>query len=240
MSFILKSFFEVFSLLRKDKTLILLGCFPTLIGTILYLVGGSYYYNYFTGWGKAYIEQSVSQGTFGSIVYYLLVAILTVLLFFIVNWTFVLIVTILASPFNDAISARIEKHLGGEALESISLTFKNIFKLGLGVIFNESKKVSLIIFLSILAAIFGLIPILGFVSVILSALLISVEFLDYNWGRHRLTFKKCKNDLFKNGHIYGTAGLFFMFLLSIPFLNLVVLPFAVMYYSTLWFHVRKV
>ena len=77
--------------------------------------------------------------------------IIAVLLYFIVGYTFVLIVSIISSPFNDAISSRVEKNLGGIAPEKLPQAFKLLIKNSLKNITNEIKKVCFILFLASIA-----------------------------------------------------------------------------------------
>ena len=77
--------------------------------------------------------------------------LITILFFFAINWTFFLVVSLLASPFNDIISSRVEKKLLGQSLDGMGDEFNGFFsKIGF-IIFNETKKVVFIIFLSLIS-----------------------------------------------------------------------------------------
>lgn len=220
--------------ITKDKINLLMAIIPVLIGIALYYFLGSWIYENAMREGREIIETYVSQDTWGTIVYYLAAAILTVMLFFMVNFTFVLAVTLIASPFNDVLSARIEKNMKGEANLELGKTFQRLIFRLFYTLLNEVKKVGLIVFLSLLAFSFGYIPLLTPVSVFIAVVLLAVEFIDYSWSRHDLSFKECLRDLRKNLAGYSFGGAFFFIIVSVPLVNLVVPPLATSYFTTLW------
>lgn len=223
-----------FQLILKDKVSLLLAIIPILIGGILYYFTGKAIFSTIMSYGQDYISNYVSNETLGSVANIIVGSILSILLYFIVNWTFVLIVSVIASPFNDVLSTRLEKSYLGEELpslnESISRTFRNFVK----VIINEVKKISFIISLSLLAVLIGFIPLLTPVSVMIGAFVLSTEFLDFSWGRHSMNFKQIKAELKRNLISYSLGGSFFMLLVSIPFINLLVPSWGTSYFTILW------
>lgn len=231
----ISSFPIAFSMLVKNKVNMLLGAIPVLIGIVLYWFLGKTLFTNALDWGNKYIEQYLSTSdTLGSIVYYLVASILTILLYFLVSWTFVLLVSVIASPFNDILSARIEKILLNEKLpafnESISGAVTKLFP----TLFNEVKKVSFIVSLSAFALLFGYIPILTPISVFISVVLLSIEFLDFSWSRHSMELKECRTDIRKNVFGYSLGGAFFLIIVAIPLVNLIVPSLATSYFTVLW------
>lgn len=218
----------------SDRVNLILAIIPIVIGIVLFTVFGSWVYGSLMDQGQAYIEHYVSEGSMGKIVYYLVATILTIMLYFVINWTFVLIVTILASPFNDMLSSRTEKKLKGEELESFSESFVKITKNFILTIFNEIKKVGFILILSVISFVLGYIPLLTPISVFITVLLLAIGFLDYSWSRHNIVFKSCLNDVRKNLLNYSLGGGFFFVLVSIPVINLIVSPWATSYFTILW------
>lgn len=220
--------------LFKDKINFLLALIPVIIGILLYYFFSTWLYGTVMDQGQIFIDSYISEGTLGKFVYYLVAAILSIMMFFLVNWTFVLVVSIVASPFNDMLSSRIEKKLKGKQQDNLQKTFKNMMAKIVETLFTEVKKVSFIIFLSALAVILGFFPILTPLSVFISVLLLAIEFLDYSWSRHELSFGKCFRDLRKNLIGYGFGGAFFFMIVSIPLINLIVPPLATSYFTHLW------
>ncbi len=228
------SFSPAYKLIFKDKVNLLLSVLPILIGVLLYFVAGRAFFTFALDYGNQYIESYISNETFGGVLTFLVGSILSILMFFIVNWTFVLFLSILASPFNDILSHRIEKLYLHESLPGFKDGMEGIVANFIPTILNEIKKVALIVLFSSLALIFGFFPILLPISVGITILLLASEYIDYSWSRHNLEFKKCRKDMFKNIFSYGVGGSFFMLLVSIPLLNILVPSFATSYFTILW------
>lgn len=229
-----KSVGPSYKLILKDKYSVMLALVPVLIGILLYVFAGKAFYSSAITFGTQYIEQYLSDGTFGKIVYYLVVSILTIMLYFIVSWTFVLVLSLIASPFNDLLSGRIEKLLLGEELPSFGSSLKAEIKNIIPTLFNEVKKISLIIIFSILAVLLGYIPFLTPISVFVTAALLALGFVDYSWSRHGVSFKNCRKDMFKNIFSYAIGGGFFMVVVAIPLVNIIVPSLATSYFTVLW------
>ena len=84
-------------ILFSDKVILLLGSVPVITGTLLYVFLGQKLYNLVMVKGQAMIQERIGDGSGASIIYWALLAIFSILLFFIVNWTFVMVVSIFAS-----------------------------------------------------------------------------------------------------------------------------------------------
>ncbi len=217
-----------------NKGNLFLALIPILIGILVFALLGSWAYGPLMDEGRVMIDNYLSEGALGSVVYYLIVAVLSVLLFFVVNWTFVLVVTVLASPFNDMLSKRVEKLLKGEELESFAASFAEITKTFLKTLFEEIKKISLILLLSLVAFVIGYIPILTPLSLAITVILLAISFIDYSWSRHSISFSACIKDTKRNLLSYGLGGAFFFALVSIPIVNLLVSSWATSYFTVLW------
>ena len=227
-------FTQALKVIRGDKVIVLLGIIPLVIGIICYALLWSWPFRFALKQGDHLIEQYLSIGNLSGIFYYLLMGILLVAFWWLLNWTFVLLVAFLATPFNDMISERVERSMKGVNLPSMKESYAKMIK-GLGaVMINEIKKISLIFCLSLMAFLLSWIPLLIPVSVILSALLMSVNFLDYSWCRHRLKLKECVADIKSSPLLYSMAGGIFLFLVSIPLVNLLIPCGATVYYTVLF------
>jgi CysZ protein len=225
-----------FSMFKEDKLIILLSLVPIIVGLGFYYYLGNLFYVDLLGYGNSYLESNVTNNNVGGVLSWILTGLLTIVLFFLVNWTFVLFVSIVASPFNDLISGRVERVIKGTISDSLDSErfFKKFFK----TILNEAKKISLIIVLSIIAFIIGMFfPPLAFV---ISALLLAISFLDYSWSRKELSFGECVSNLRGSFFSYLITGSAFMALISIPIVNLLVLPYAVVYYSVLYYSKEQI
>lgn len=223
-----------FQSLFRDKVNLTLAAIPVLIGMIIYILLGTWLYGSVIEQGTKWVNELTGSGTTAGIFAWLLGAILTILMYFIVSWTFVLIITVLASPFNDMLSRRIEKLTKGEELESFAASFAIIGTTFIKTLGNEIKKIIFILVLSLLAFAFGYIPILTPVSILISVLLLAIGFVDYSWSRHSIPFRSCVSDVKKNLINYSFGGGFFFILISVPIINLIVSPWATSYFTLLW------
>jgi CysZ protein len=228
---------EAFSVYGKDKWIVIFSLVPVIIGAAIYTWFGSWLYGDVLEMGKSYIEKTVSTGGWSQFFFWLLAGILTIAFYFLLSWTFVLVVSGLAAPFNDIISNRVEKSLRGEAPEDVSKSFARLSSRILFTVVNELKKISFILTLNILAFALSFVGILAPVSVLISALLMAVGFLDYSWSRKEMSFRECLGDVRGSFFTYGVMGGVFLVLITIPILNLFVLPYGVVYFTVL--HVRK-
>jgi CysZ protein len=226
-----KSIKPAFGHLFKDKVNFIFTAIPVSIGMLLYYLFGSWFFNTFITKGKALIESNISNDTGGSILTFILGTLLSVVLYFVVSWTFVLVVSIVGSPFNDLISSRIEKKKKGEELDSLPMCFKRLFSNMLKTIFTEAKKLFLIAVLTIAALLLNLFPVLAPLSFALSALLLAAQFLDYSWSRNNYTFTQCVGSIKGDILPFILVGAGFMALISIPVVNLIVPPLATSFFT---------
>lgn len=222
-------------MILKDKISLLFSIIPIMVGAILYIFLGREILSRGIQYGNDFVSQYLTNETVGGILSFLIASILSILLFFLVNWTFVLILSVIASPFNDLISARVEKKLRGEENLTVKESVGKLFQNFISTIFTEIKKVLVIIFLSLIALLFSYIPFLTPFSVGITVLLLAIGFVDYSWSRHDRKFSDCRKDVQKNFLSYLLGGGIFMIFVSIPFINIFVPPLATSYFTILWF-----
>ena len=86
----------------------------------------------------------------------------------------------------------------------------------------------------ILSLIFGYIPILTPISILITVLLLAMGFIDYSWSRHDISFSDCKIDLRRNFLSYAIGGGVFMVIVSVPIINIIVPSLATSYFTVLW------
>ncbi len=234
MKNIIYSFKKSYTILVKDKVVLVFSMAPILIGLVLYYFLGAWLFQDVLTWGEELVAGKISSEGVGSFLYWIMATILSIAIFLLLNYTFVLTISLLASPFNDLISSRVEKAIRGQSVDSMSESFKLILKRISRTVFNEIKKLVVIGFLTIIAISLSFFPLLVPISILVSCLLLAASFLDYSWSRHNLPFRSCLNDMRKSFFTYGLAGGIFLFLFSIPIINLFVLPYAVVYFTVLF------
>ncbi len=223
-------FFKSVDHLKSDRKVMFLSVIPVLIGLTCYYFLGQYVFGDLKTMGTEYLAGYIDMsGWIGSLFTWIIALVFAI----VINFTFFIFVSVIASPFNDLISERIAEIYGLDPEGSDGKFFSRLP----GIIGNELKKISLIILLSIINIIISFIfPPLSFV---IAGLLFSVSFVDYSWSRKEMTFSECRNDFKKSGIVYTLGGMGFLFLISIPILNLFFLPLAVVFFTTLHIEMGK-
>ncbi len=220
-------------LLKKDKVILTISILPIIIGLILYYFLGDWVFTTVLDKVKNLSITAEYGSTGESVVKFVFGTILSVVFFFVVNYTFVLVVSIIAAPFNDFVSERVEKTLLGK-VDAAPFSLGRIFKTFFFTVFNEIKKIIFILGLTTVSIILSFIPVLVPISIILNSFLMSVTFLDYSWSRHNLIFGECIGDLRKSFFGYGVNGFVFIILLSIPIVNLIAYPLGIIHFTRIF------
>lgn len=231
-----KSFSTAVSMIFKDPINLFLAIIPTLMAVAVYFLSIVFIYrnsDRFVAMLRPYIYNA-DQATFLAKI---LTGILIIFIFFLMSWTFVIVVGILAAPFNSMLSSRIEDKLCGKKMnESKDQTLKEMASSLGQTFFNELKKLVLVIVMAGLAFVFNLFPLFYPIGLLILSLLLSIQFVDYSWSRHNLPAGKCIADTLKNIIPYSLSGFAFLMLVSIPLVNAIVPAFATSYYTVLWLH----
>ncbi|TDJ09204.1 MAG: hypothetical protein E2O68_00680 [Deltaproteobacteria bacterium] len=225
--------------LFKDKWIFTLSMIPVLIGSVLYYFLGYWLYSDVLTKSKEWLTGYLSNTLGIEALYWLFVALTTVALFFVINFTFILLVSLIAAPFNDMISSRVEKLLVGKSSEDFEKSFFATFKRYASILFNEIKKIIFILTLTIFSLFIGLVPGGQIGTIIISAILISIQFVDYSWSRKELTLGGCVKDLTKNFISYFFAGSLMLVLIGVPIINLLALPFGVVFLTVIFVERKK-
>lgn len=226
---VISNFVTALKMIKEDKVLLLLSFIPVFIGLIFYGLLGGWIFTSVIPWGNDLVQGWLSIDWLGSFLGWIVKAIISILFFFAVNWTFFLVVSLLASPFNDLISSRVEKKLKNVELDNFSRAFSGVFnKLGFTLV-NESKKVVLIVFFSFISLTLSFFPLLSPLTIFIQSILVAVNFLDYSWARNDYTISECIHNYKTNFFINTLGGLIGVTLLSIPGINIISLPILVIF-----------
>lgn len=231
---IFKSFPTALRLLYSDPINLMLVLIPTLIALSIYIFGISFIIQN-SGYYGAVLADFFQDRETASILGKTLTVLLVLFVFLLMSWTFVFVVGLIAAPFNSMLSSRIEKLLVKapvelnkkralkEVLNSLAQTFK-----------NEFKKFSFIGSGLILALLLNLIPLFYPIALFIMSLLLAVQFIDYSWSRHDLSWDKCLKDVASNLFSYAGAGFFFLLLVTVPIISAFVPALATSYFTVLW------
>ena len=240
MNDMLKSFPVALKMIFTDPVNFILSLFPTLVALGIYfltIVGVYRNSDRFIAWLRPYVY-SEDQATLAARI---LTAILIIFIFFIMSWTFILIVGIISAPFNSLLSSRIEQKLvtrvimnedQKEAIEEVKKSMAQTFK-------NEFKKLIFLGAVAIAATLLNFFPLFYPVGVALISILLAVQFVDYSWSRHDMHFGACLKDSMKNLLPYLVSGFFFLMLVAIPIVNAFIPAFATSYFTVLWLYRQK-
>ena len=230
----LGNFSRAISIMFKDKTILCLSSVPIVLGLVLYYLMGAKLYQLIMVQGQGKIKGLIGEGSGANLAYIILFVVFMAILFFVVNWTFVMVVSILAAPFNDAISTLVEKKYTALNIADEHFSWRKIFPNILKTIWNELKKVSLIMFLTLIAAALSFFPVIAPLGFLFSALLLAIQFIDYSWARHHWKAGQCIKDTTKHVFSYTFGGACFMLLMAVPIINLLALTVAIIYFTLLW------
>lgn len=170
----------------------------------------------------------------------IMTGVLILFVFLVMSWTFVIVVGLIASPFNSMLSARIEMMLAGKPMgENRKQTIADMTK-GLGkTLINEIKKLVFIIVVAAFAFVLNIIPVLYPFGLFLVSVLFAVQFVDYSWSRHEMKTGECMNDVSRNIIPYSLSGFLFLLLVTVPIINAFVPAIATSYFTVLWLKRQK-
>lgn len=237
MTGVLRSFPVAIKMIVTDPVNLMLSIFPTMVALALYIFTISFTFrnsdrlvSYFRG----YVFTADQANWIAKI----LTAILIIFIFFLMSWTFVVVVGIIAAPFNSLLSSRIEMKLvqkiymdenQKKAIQQIKNNLAQTFK-------NELKKIIFIALVAGLAFLLNLFPLFYPIGIFLVATLLAVQFVDYSWSRYNMHFTACFKDLLTNIIPYSIGGFIFLLLIAIPIVNAFVPALATSYFTVLWLH----
>ena len=225
---------KAYKLILTDKICFALAIIPLLLGIALYYYFGQMVFGIMMSQGQGLIDNYLGDGKTGEVISWIIKIILTILFYYIANLTFVLIVSIIASPFNDLLSGRVEKLVLKQELPNFSESVSHALKKIIMTISTELKKIIMILILSVIAVVLGFFPLFTPLSVLLGAILLACEFLDFSWSRSSLSFSDCKKDYKRNFLAYTLGGGLLMMIVSIPVVNLIVPAFGTSYFTVMW------
>ena len=206
-----------------------LSVMPFLLTIVLYITGASAFAHYFPQILNSLLKPS---GTwYGMILYYGLALILIIAFTLFVLITFTAVGCILASPFLESISEKVEILIAGKKPaenSGIKKTIQGVIQ----TITNEFKKWSLFFILQVIILSFNLLPVIGqflyaITSVVITFHFFAIEYLDFIFSRKHQKFSD--NHAFVKANLWSAWGFGAGISLTtlVPLLNFILLPAAV-------------
>lgn len=235
----LKTLSQALRLITRDPINLFLAVVPTVIALLMYFFVVVWVFK-----SSKYIElflmDALPSKDAAGILGIIMTGVLILFVFLVMSWTFVIVVGLIASPFNSMLSSRIETMLAGKAVgENRKQTIAEMMK-GLGKTFkNEIKKLVFIILVAAFAFILNIFPLFYPFGLFLVSVLFAVQFVDYSWSRHEMGTGECMNDVTRNIIPYSLSGFLFLLLVTIPIINAFVPAIATSYFTVLWLKRQK-
>lgn len=207
--------------------------FPLLINTVVF--GGLIYLTYqqFGVWIKDLFEWVPSWLSF---LEYFLWPVLSMAVLGAVFFTFTILGNLIAAPFNGLLAEKVQKLEEGSDLPDYEL--KDWLKLLPRTVGRELRKLAYYLPKALALLIISIIPVVNLVSPILwivfNSWMMSIQYCDYAADNRGVSFPdmltKLKTERTSTWGFGATTSL----LLLVPFLNLVVMPAAVIGSTLLW------
>lgn len=225
---VLSSFKLGFDLFFARKINLLWAILPFFFGIILYLGFGALLFSQLKYLITDVLDIQLMNEWVSGITMVSIGLLVTFVVYFLFNWFFLLCVFFLSYPFHRMISLNTEKQI---------LTDGVVYPpFSLSALKNEMGKVLLNLLLTILVFSVAFIPLLAPLAVIGSAILISLQFVDYVWSRHNYTVQECMQDLKQYFVNYAGMGFLSLLIFAIPVINVMMMPvlvssFTVMFYK---------
>ena len=226
--------FKATSFIFKNPRLLKFILIPFAISLAVF---GSAVYVFFSNLDELLTYLPAADAWYGAVIYWV-VAVLASLLFFLIAFFLCLILAnIIAAPFNELLSARVEQILHDNQLQ---LPKTSILKSIVRAITVESKKFLIFLIAVIPIFLIGLIPVVG---QILSSVLfyfyvcyaLTFTFTDYAMERELMKFReKSRTVLSRKSLMLGFGSICFAIGL-VPFSNFFVIPVFVVA-GTLMYH----
>ena len=180
---------------------------------------------------------------YGAIVYYVLIAVLAVLLAVVLIYAFTLLGNILLGPFNDLISEKVERIYAGTGYEE-AFSLKTVLADILRSIRVEIGKLLVYLAGLMLLLSLNLVPLVGSVFsgsliMVYTLYFLGWEYIDYSMERWKYSLRLKLKTATANGSAFLGFGAGASLLLFIPLANLMAIPVCAIGATLLFCDLRK-
>ena len=163
--------------------------------------------------------------------HYLLLALGIFVILMLVFFTFTVIGSLIASPFNDLLSERTEAALIGNKREEL-FSFSTFIEDAKRTLRNQLRMVGMFIAGMLLLLLLNFLPVIGSVmysvlSVLWVIFFLIVEYTGYVFSRKRLLFKEQRHLIYSRFSMMFGFGCALFCILAIPFMQFVIIPLGV-------------
>lgn len=204
---------------------------PTLINTIVLSLIAALTISQFTIW----VDDIMGWfPDWMSVLYWLIWLIALLVMLVLVLFCFTFIANIIASPFNAILSEKVEEQLTGKPPES-NVSVITVLPRAIG---REIAKLFYVLPRLLGLLLFTLIPVLNTVSPILwvlfGAWMMAIQYADYGADNNDFSFRELRDRLRQNRMQALMFGLPAYLLLTLPVVNLVLIPVGVAGGTQFW------
>ena len=152
-------------------------------------------------------------------------------------FAFTTLANFVAAPFNALLAEKVELQLTNQPLGDTSFTgmLKDVPRM----LKREWQKMMYSVPRLIAIFLLGFVPVLGqtivpVIAFVFSAWMIAIQYCDYPFDNHKISFQRMRNALEQNKVMNYTFGSLVSLFTMIPFVNLVVMPVAVCGATAMW------
>lgn len=221
--------FHAFRFIKKHPRLYKYILIPFTINLAVFSLTIYYGLGFFFDLVSRYVPQGDSWYWF--LLNYILMTLVIIVTLVLVFFTFTVVGSLLASPFNDILSERTEEILTGQTSDE-PFVFKNFLKDSGRVLIIESKKISLFLAGMLLLLLLNILPVIGsllysVLSVTWTVFFLVIEFTGYVFSRKKYTFKNQRHILYQDFSLMAGFGLGIFCILAIPFFQFLCIPLGV-------------
>ncbi|MCV2402073.1 sulfate transporter CysZ [Marinomonas sp. C2222] len=165
-------------------------------------------------------------------------AVISVLLFF----SFSVGVNILAAPFMAFLAEKVEEQETGKTFDD-ALSFEAILSIAGRTLQREFQKILYFLPRFILLLLLSFIPVVNVIASVLLLLfsmwMLALQFMDYAFDNNKIKFHDMRKALSAKPLLCWSFGGIVMLALTVPVLNLFVMPIAVVAATLLWVSVFR-
>jgi CysZ protein len=227
-----RGFFSPFQAVRfilDHRRLLKYILIPFTINLIVFSLAIYLGLDFFNGFISHHIPQG--EAWYWFLLNYLLWIIAILLTAVLVFFSFAVVGSLIASPFNDILSEKTEAILTGrQGEEPFSLTI--FLQDARRTLFDETRKILLFVLVMVLLLLLNLIPVVGsllypVLSASLTIFFLIVEYTGYTFTRKHLSFKDQRGYIFRNKSLLFGFGTGLLLVLAIPLFQFLCIPLGV-------------
>ncbi|AFU18181.1 sulfate transporter CysZ [Actinobacillus suis] len=207
---------------------------PIAINSVLMIALLWFFIGNIVGWADWIVSFMPSWLDWLTIILVPLAVLSLIMLFY---FTFTTITNFIAAPFNALLAEKVELQLTGEQLNN--MTVAEMLKDVPRMLKREWQKMMYSIPRFIALFLLSFVPVIGqtivpVLTFVFGAWLLAIQYCDYPFDNHKISFKRMRNALGQRKILNFTFGTFVSIFTALPFVNLVVMPVAVCGATAMW------